>query len=186
MTLSLDLIQRLVATALPKSVVSFSSCYLSPCFRLPFFLFAAIKQNKVLTWWPNDISPSLVSCFLMPPLIFINWCRIVRVDHVLEVSGCVGSHCLIFLFDKYAWEILQIGIVKQIEGMFCTAFEHMMHYLMEFACTKSYFRIFPNHFWYVALLKIMFSTDIWTLTEFVVMNMLVPDMWLLITASPSL
>lgn len=57
MTLSLDLIRRLVATALPKSVVSFLPppdlplvLSLSPRFRLPFlFLFAAIKQNKVLT-----------------------------------------------------------------------------------------------------------------------------------------
>lgn len=50
MTLSLDLIQRLVATALPKSVVSFSDILLvlSPLVSSPF-LSLCCKQNKVLT-----------------------------------------------------------------------------------------------------------------------------------------
>lgn len=48
MNLSLDLIQRLVATALPKSVVSFSDILLvlSPLLFLSLFLSLCCNQTK--------------------------------------------------------------------------------------------------------------------------------------------
>lgn len=64
-TLSLDLIQRLVASAFPKSVVSFSEVFLTPQVSPPISVsLLQSNKNKVLTWWPNETKSPFWTCYL--------------------------------------------------------------------------------------------------------------------------